>query len=114
MFGRTKAIEYNVVPTSTGWQIQAVLTPDVSPEDRIKVIDWFHSYRSNVSHMNPLWLTSFTAGKEGYALDIYPASTPQQMLGNAVQRALQLELFDDYGEPGNRRGLPEETAPGIQ
>ena len=102
-FVRSKrnSIVYNVVPTSRGWQVQALVPDRISTDDRIKVIDWFHAYRSTVHRQYPFWLTTFHTADHGYFLDILKADDPREMLSHAVGTGTawqQIEL--DFGYAG--------------
>ena len=66
------AITYNVTKTRDGWKIEAALPRSISPADRAKVIDWFHTYRAEVRRNNPLWLANFRVSDTGYVLEIKP------------------------------------------
>lgn len=97
---KSNQIIYNVVSTGRGWQVQALVPAKLSGDDRIKVIDWFHSYRSTVHKQYPLWLTTFHTAERGYFLDILKVDDPKQMLSQAVDVGLgvqQLELDFGYG-----------------
>ena len=92
-----KPIVYSVLRTDRGWMVYASLPQKISPSDRIKVIDWFHSYRSEIQRMNPRWQTMFYASEGTYSLDVVPATDPPALIAQAVEAAQtwkQLEL--DY------------------
>jgi hypothetical protein len=90
-------IVYNVLKTQKGWQVQAFLPRRISPDDRITILDWFHTYRSKVLEQHPLWLTVFNGTDQAYFLDIVQVDTPQELIAETVgtgQTWQQLEL--DY------------------
>jgi hypothetical protein len=100
-------ITYDVLQTGSGWRIQATLARDVSPDDRIKIVEWLHSYRSTVRQQYPFWSTNFGATDQGYFLDINPTVELKEMIGGAVGRAL-LGLIDHVKQRG--LGAVEEHA----
>jgi hypothetical protein len=75
------AIVYSVNKIADGWKISATLPESTSPSDRVKVIDWFHSYRAEVRRTNPLWLASFRIGASNndYVLEIRPTGNLRQL-----------------------------------
>jgi hypothetical protein len=75
-----KAIVYNVLKIDSGWRIQAVTPKGLSSSDRTRVIEWFKSYRSKLRELHPLWMTRFSAGEHGYALDIKPIGTVKELV----------------------------------
>jgi hypothetical protein len=79
--GSGDAIVYSVNKISDGWKISATLPESTSPNDRMKVIDWFHSYRAEVRRINPLWLASFRIGgsNNDYVLEIRPTGNIRQL-----------------------------------
>ena len=79
-----KTIVYNVLHTQTGWQIQAFLPKRISPEDRVKIIDWMHSYRSEVRLKNPFWATMFYSTEYAYFLDITPNNDAKDLIAHAI------------------------------
>lgn len=88
---REQKIVYNLLRTSAGWQLQAFLPRRVSIADKIKVIDWFHDYRTAVQKQHPLWLTSFNATDHAYFLDIVQASSPKDLIAKALDVAGQAD-----------------------
>ena len=78
--GSDRAITYTVIKTPDGWRIEVTFPKRVSPSDRMKVLDWFHSYRSEVRRINPLWLASFHVGDNGYVLEIRPVNDVRQLV----------------------------------
>jgi hypothetical protein len=85
---------------NNGIQIQALLPKRVVPDDRIKIIDWFHVYRTQVAAQHPTWVTMFHSTDYTYALDIFPTDTPRQFVAKGLEELSatpsQLE-FDFYG-----------------
>lgn len=82
---KRKSIVYNVLQTDNGWQIQALLPARISPSDRIKLLDWFRSYRDEVHHSRPSWVTMFSATERVYLLDVIRVSGPKEMIVKTVQ-----------------------------
>ncbi|HUG82904.1 MAG TPA: hypothetical protein VML01_14640 [Bryobacterales bacterium] len=80
-----KAIVYNVLETDNGWQIQALLPSRISPTDRLKLLDWFRSYREELKQSRPSWVTMFRATDRVYLLDVVPVSQPKDVLAKTVQ-----------------------------
>ena len=96
---RDQKIVYNLLKTDAGWQVQAFLPRQVSANDRIAVIDWFHGYRSQVQREHPFWLTSFSGTDQAYFLDIVRADSPKDMIAKAINRQSQIQpeqLSFDY------------------
>jgi hypothetical protein len=90
-----KPIVYNVLRTASGWQVQAFLPKRVSPDDRVLILDWFHSYRSQVQLQHPQWLTTFRFTEQSYFLDIISAENQKEMIVKAaetIQGWQQLDL----------------------
>ena len=91
----SKYIVYNVLKTENGWQIQAFLPRSISPADRMNLLEWFRSYRSEVQLLHPSWLTLFKATDRAYFLDVIPVQNPRHMLSKTAQAGQvweQLEL----------------------
>jgi hypothetical protein len=99
---RKQKIVYNVIPTGQGWQVQALVPDRISVDDRIKVIDWFHAYRSTVRKQYPCWLTTFHSAKQGYYLDILRTDSPRDMnahtVDNAFSSSQQTEFDFEHAE----------------
>ena len=93
---KEQRIVYSLLRTSVGWQVQAFLPRHVSANDRIKVIDWFHSYRSTVHKDNPLWLTSFNCTDQAYFLDIMQASSPKDLIIKATDATSRFQQREPY------------------
>jgi hypothetical protein len=64
------SIALNVLKTDDGWRVEAHFPKKLSGEDRLKLIDWFAAYRTQVRQMHPLWATRFSSGEQWYVLDI--------------------------------------------
>ena len=79
-----KIIVYNVLHTQTGWQIQAFLPKRISPDDRVKIIDWMHNYRSEVRRQNPFWITMFHSTEYAYFLDIIHNNDAKELLAHTI------------------------------
>ena len=82
-----KEIVYNILPTSSGWQIQVFLPNRLSPTDRMMVLDWIHAYRAQVRAENPTWVTFFHFGEQAYFLNIIRADTQQEMIAAVIDVA---------------------------
>ncbi len=92
-----KPIVYNVVKTPSGWQIQAILPPRLSPSDKIKIIDWFHTYRSTIRAEHPGWSTTFHASESVYLLTVIPTIDQSAVIAAAVEAAQTWKQLDlDY------------------
>jgi hypothetical protein len=76
----SNAIVYNVVKIPEGWRVEAKLPKHVSVQDRTTVLNWFQQYRSIVRSANPLWVTSFYSGDQGYFLEVRPVGSPKELL----------------------------------
>ena len=85
---------------NNGFQIQAVLPKSLPPDDRIKVIDWFHNYRNQVRNEHPMWTTLFRSHDDRmYSLYIIPTETPKQQIAQAVTAFPMWEQLSlDYAE----------------
>jgi len=89
-----KKIVYNVLQVERGWQIQVFLPPAVSSADRIAVLEWLGSYRSTIRDLHPMWLTSVAATRNAFFLDVIPASTPQEVVANAIDLSSKQLSFE--------------------
>lgn len=93
-----KPIVYNVLQTSNGWQIQAFLPTRISPDDRMKVLVWFDTYRTEVHRQNPLWLTNFRASGQAYFLDIVPVNDNKSLIARVIEAGTSWHQMDfQYG-----------------
>ena len=90
--GSANAIVYAVTKVPDGWKVSATVPEKTSPDDRMKVIDWFHTYRAAVRRSNPFWLANFHVGDSGYVLEIRPTADVRQLVeaGEKVK-----EIWDD-------------------
>ncbi len=73
------SISLNTVRTEHGWRIDASISGKISANDRVKLIQWFHDYRSKLRQLHPLWITRFSSSPTGYTLDIRPMQSMREV-----------------------------------
>lgn len=88
------AITYSIFRTGSGYEIQAFVPEHTSSTDRLKVVQWFRTYRDSVRRENPLLSVRFHNLEHGYGLEIKPCKScrPIDEDGELVKRILQESL----------------------
>ena len=102
--------------TENGWQIQAFLPRSISPADRMNLLEWFRSYRSEVQLLHPSWLTLFKATDRAYFLDVIPVQNPRHMAlqdgsGRPGMGTARTQLWPDSNGKPNESELEAEDSP---
>lgn len=68
------AIRVDTIPRTGGWVTHVVLPKNVSPDDRMKMLDWVGLYRSKIRSEHPDWWVSFRTCTHGYRLVVHALS----------------------------------------
>jgi hypothetical protein len=74
-----KAIYYSFVKMADGWKIEAVVPKRVSPDDRLRIVNWLRDYKSQVQKIHPSWVTRFSPMERGYTLHIVPTGSAREL-----------------------------------
>jgi hypothetical protein len=84
-----KGITYDLSRRGNSYVLSVSLPgKHVSCDDRVMILEWLHSYRTQVLKSNPNWCANFNASKQGYTLEICPVKDLKDMAschGNHVR-----------------------------
>ena len=82
------SITLNTMDLGDSWMVSVEVPPKTHPEDRRKLLDWIHEYRSSIRKTNPTWIVKDSLTENGYALRIFPVETGKQ-LRNALNGVME-------------------------
>ena len=93
---RSKAIVYNVLQTTDGWNVEVVMPAKIPPSDRLKVLEWLRDYREQVRTAYPLWSTVLHPSTERYVLEIRKTNNDKELLATGEQLKSLCGEFLEY------------------